>query len=272
MARLTLLAIAVTAVGCAGDDPMVAPTKAEFVAMIYQEPDTGMYVLNGDETATSLEELDRYFDRFLIDWAEARAADQGFSIASQGLAVNTINGIDDKWPVNTVLRYCVSQKSFGGYYLAARNAMVSATAAWVAALDPDTVSFQHLPAEDTNCTAKNTAVDFDVRGVRTKRYLARAFFPSYPRQWREILVSLDTFGDIAPWTPTGVLNHEVGHALGFRHEHTRPESGVCFEDNNWRALTAYDAASVMHYPQCNGTNDGDLELTNFDRQGAAALY
>jgi serralysin len=29
---------------------------------------------------------------------------------------------------------------------------------------------------------------------------------------------------------------------------------------------------VMHYPQCNGTNNGDLALTASDKAGAAALY
>src|SRR6185369_1127043 len=59
---------------------------------------------------------------------------------------------------------------------------------------------------------------------------------------------------------------------GFRHEHTRPESGTCFEDNNWRALSTYDSASVMHYPQCNGTGDWSLTLTSKDISSAAALY
>jgi hypothetical protein len=108
--------------------------------------------------------------------------------------------------------------------------------------------------------------------VTTTQYLARAFFPSSSRRSREVLISTSSFGNIAPWTLTGVLRHELGHTIGFRHEHTRPESGTCFEDNNWRALTAYDASSVMHYPQCNGTQTGDLVLTNLDKQGATALY
>ena len=87
-----------------------------------------------------------------------------------------------------------------------------------------------------------------------------------------MLIATDSFGNIAPWTLTGVLRHELGHTIGFRHEHTRPESGTCFEDNNWRALTAYDSSSVMHYPQCNGTQNGDLVLTNLDKSGAHSLY
>ena len=65
---------------------------------------------------------------------------------------------------------------------------------------------------------------------------------------------------------------EAGHTLGWRHEHTRPESGTCFEDNNWRPLTDYDRFSVMHYPQCNGGADWSLKLTHMDKNGAACVY
>ena len=73
------------------------------------------------------------------------------------------------------------------------------------------------------------------------------------------------------WTPGNILGHELGHSLGFRHEHTRPEAGTCFEDNNWVPLTAYDNVSIMHYPQCNGGSP-NLTFSNLDRQGAALAY
>ena len=38
------------------------------------------------------------------------------------------------------------------------------------------------------------------------------------------------------------------------------------------ALTTYDRYSVMHYPQCNGLQTGDLVLTSLDKTGARALY
>ena len=87
--------------------------------------------------------------------------------------------------------------------------------------------------------------------VKTTQYLARAFFPSTSEASRNVLVDDSVFTS-GSWTPANILGHELGHTLGFRHEHTRPEAGTCFEDNNWRPLTPYDSASIMHYPQCNG--------------------
>ena len=51
----------------------------------------------------------------------------------------------------------------------------------------------------------------------------------------------------------------------------RPEAATCFEDNNWRALTPYDSASIMRYPQCNGTSS-NLSMTSRDWIGVRALY
>src|SRR5687767_4050331 len=130
-------------------------------------------------------------------------------------------------------------------------------------------------ARGASCNAANPNVVFDVRPVNVNgQYLARAFFPNEPRTARNVLIDESSFDLPANETLqlAGILRHELGHTLGFRHEHTRPESGTCFEDTSWRALTAYDAASVMHYPQCNGTQNGDLVLTSLDQAGANAVY
>ncbi len=129
-----------------------------------------------------------------------------------------------------------------------------------------------MSSYDSNCTASQTGVLFDVRQTTVTSYLARAFFPNSARSSRNILISTSAFGSIAPWTLTGILRHELGHTLGFRHEHTRLSSTGCYEDAQWRALTSYDSSSVMHYPQCNGTQTGDLVLTSLDKSGARALY
>lgn len=41
-------------------------------------------------------------------------------------------------------------------------------------------------------------------------------------------------------------------------------------DVKWSSTTARNP--VMHYPQCNGLNTGDLVLTSSDKTGTRALY
>ena len=186
----------------------------------------------------------------------------------EGLIVNTVGGVDDKWSSTQVrnLTYCVSTK-FGSRYADVVSAMASGSQLWE---DASAADFVYVPSQDANCNTRNKNVLFSVEPVQTTQYIARAFFPSTPKRSRNVLID-DSIWTSGAWTPTNIVGHELGHTLGFRHEHTRPESGTCFEDNNWRPLTPYDSSSIMHYPQCNGSSD-DLSMTATDRQGAAALY
>jgi len=235
-----------------------------FNLMIYQEPDTGYWVVNGDELVETPDALRAFYDDLI--------ASSGDIVSSQApLIVNQVKNRDDRWSDAAAqnITYCVSSSSFGSRYSTVVNAMNNATGAWENVAN---VNFVHLSSEDANCSGQNRNVVFNVRQVAGQAYLARAFFPSSSRRAREVLIDSSSFGNISPWSLTGILRHELGHTLGFRHEHTRPEAGTCFEDNNWRALTAYDSSSVMHYPQCNGTQNGDLVLTNLDKSGAHSLY
>lgn len=245
--------------GCAmeAEEPVedVADTQLsweEFQANVYQEPDTGIYIVNGDEPIETREELYKFWE----------------SLQDGALIVHRAGSADAKWSaaVQNNITYCVST-TFGAKYNETVQAMASATGAWEAAANVD---FVHLSQYDSNCTANQGNVVFDVRPVNTNQYLARAFFPNQSRKSRNVLIAGSAYGSNPD--VTGVLRHELGHALGFRHEHTRPESGTCFEDTSWRALTPYDSSSVMHYPQCNGKNTWALTLTNQDKAGAAALY
>jgi len=258
------VALVLALAGC-GEEEQQPLTWQEFQDQAFHED--GVWVVNGDEPAETIDQLADAYRAYL-----ATVDDDGIGSTQQGLIVNRVGGRDDKWSASASqnITYCVSRSSFGtSRYNAVVSAMNSASGAWEAAAN---VNYTHNSSLDGSCTSSTGGVVFNVRQVSTTQFLARSFFPSSSRRSREVLISTSSFGNISPYTLAGILRHELGHTLGFRHEHTRPEAGTCFEDNNWRALTTYDSASVMHYPQCNGTNRGDLVLTTRDRQGAAALY
>ncbi|MGN6107347.1 MAG: M57 family metalloprotease [Kofleriaceae bacterium] len=258
--RTSVLALATwQLVGCAmgGEEEDLSTNQGEsweeFYARTYRENwDGGHFIVNGDVAIKDEKQLREFYD----------------SLQQGGLIVNRAGGADDKWndTVKLNLTYCISN-NFGSNKSRVVTAMQQATAGWTSR---GNVKFVYVSAQDANCTASNTTVLFNVRQVSGQPYLARAFFPSSSRASREVLIDTSSFGNVG-WPLQNIVGHELGHALGFRHEHTRPEAGTCFEDNNWRPLTPYDSASIMHYPQCNGTSS-NLDWSARDAQGIAALY
>ena len=203
-------------IGCAGDPELSSntdrPSFEAWVQSLYREPETGRFIVDWDMPVSTEAELRPYYER-LFNGAE--------------LTVNQVNGIDDIYDDTQKhqLTFCVSD-SFGDRKQAVIDAMNGATVeGWMSVAD---LTFTYVPEEDANCTASNNNVWFDVNPTSGGQFIARAFFPSSPRDQRNVLID-DTAFDIGPEDPfnlTNVLAHETGHAIGFATSTCAPTSST----------------------------------------------
>ncbi len=259
--RSSLLLIA--ALAACVEQPDLATTAGmtweEYLAAVPREPATGGYVIDWDIVVHTEDEV-------FAAWAGEQS--NALIIAEEG-------GTDIRWTDDQKrnISYCVSN-TFGTRKPQVLAAIAAATTnGWEKAAN---IKFVYKPDQDANCNASNTSVVFDVSPTEGAPYLARAFFPNMARLERNVLIDSTSFDPLAAngLSLGNILTHEIGHVLGFRHEHIARPGGAlagCAEPADYRAIGPYDVSSTMHYPQC-GSPGNTLALSAQDRQNAAAIY
>ena len=271
---MTIAALAITTCTSepASQDEEELPTADEafdsFMHTAGRIPD-GRLVVDGDILVDDEAEARAYFETQLDYTGVELEHDDEFR-----LSVQTIDGIDQFWsfPNRMLLTYCVDTTSFGTNAHALVVALERAAQSWSNVVG---VRFQRVDATPCDDT---TNVTFNVAQL-TMDYNALAFFPGDARSDRELFVGPSAFTTNAGGRDLeGILRHELGHILGFRHEHIwidcvgfdeDPDQG---DGENARQLTPYDADSVMHYPQCGSSPQNGYRQSVHDYRGAASLY
>lgn len=174
--------------------------------------------------------------------------------APMGFLLNAQNGKGTTWSddVKRNLTYSVGD---GPHRKDIQRALQIASNDWSNACN---VAFREVSEKDPNKI-------FRVEERNDLETVAISFFPSAPSDDRILQVCLKN--DLDPWTLPGILRHELGHVLGFRHNH--------FEDNDFIKITdQYDSNSVMSYPHENffPRAENDFRLTSGDIAAAVKVY
>jgi Dual-action HEIGH metallo-peptidase len=223
-----------------------------------------------DYAETRKEQLERYKAQ-----KEKKAARE-VSVMPRLLIQTTIDGELIRWTPGMTLKYCVLRDTFptqAEFDDVATN-MNQATQDWTETCN---IHFEYVASDDGSTPAATPPSDvvFTVRKFPlTGGVIASSFFPRDGAQQRHLLVGPAYF--TTNFNRTGVLRHELGHVIGFRHEHIRSEAPpACFTgelpDAQTLPLTEYNPTSVMHY-FCGGVGDVNLRISSLDRVGSRIVY
>jgi hypothetical protein len=227
------------------------------------------------------------------DGSSAFLENQALGQVENPLILNVHAGVDDVWTESerVNISYCVST-DFGAYHERAVAEMNEATHDWEEAAYVD---FIHASEHDGDCAYPTAPVVFTVESIflGTGEAGSEGFPPSYVHEgqfhWLAIaLPAYDTLDRaVDQRTSLGAFVHELGHILGFRHEHVRPEATQapfaydCFDEpvsegsDPWRTIAGaekYDPNSALHYGTGSCGPLKDFVLTETDRAAAHSVY
>jgi hypothetical protein len=182
----------------------------------------------------------------------------------------------EKFPI----RYAINQQSFNevaGGYDSVRNRMQRAARDWE---NVCRVAFTYVPEGDQRPESKELSLDFVVqykKPAKATTKVAISFFPNDAANLRRLNILPGYWN--TQYDKTGILRHEIGHILGFRHEHAAKIDLVpldCIQrfaeaPVPSRAITVYDSFSVMHY-FCGGAGTRQMSFSRKDTIGFTMIY
>jgi hypothetical protein len=180
-----------------------------------------------------------------------------------------------KWK-NMPIKYSVVYNSFENPqdYVKIVNLMSQATSDWEKTCG---VKFEYLSQFDNALQSYQTSpqIDFTIIESTGNYFYAVAFTPTSPLEDRKLRIDKSFYR--APYNKIGILRHEIGHILGFKHEHMdKSAPKVCksrFAEimPDTFQINEYDSLSVMHY-FCGGKGSEMLKITDTDTKGAQVFY
>lgn len=255
-----------------------APSWEEYRARA-EVPGESYFIAEWDLTFETEEELRAHYDREF-------GGDQSKLAVFQRLS----NGFEPTYPGYEALdiTYCVSNTFTNKSTVVAD--MATATRDWENVMN---VKFRYVSGHDASCNQNNANVDFAVMpttnaglwgcGASKLVWGTLGCTVGGVSGTKGVLLLQYSLLGAEPYpgtTAVGLIQHELGHVLGFRHEHPWAPGG-CSEaptisslDLTGRRLTPYDQDSVMHYanPSCNGIYGSDSRISALDGRGGRLVY